>query len=271
MPANFDALNAERITESITQFSRDNLKSPYTSKISCFKTIDSTNTWLLENGKNGDFCLSETQTAGRGRRDNQWISPNSGNIYLSFCCYFDNTVEHRSLLGLVTGIAIAEALEEVGLTGHGLKWPNDIFWKDKKLGGILIQTAENYEKFVIGIGLNVSLPEESLNEINQKAVSLENALHGKAFDRETVVIHLLQRLLLHAEMFAKVPFQAFLQSWQRWDILRNREVSFLHQNKEIMGTVDGIDRHGRIGILLESGIEYFSAADIKLNKQNLTN
>jgi len=268
MTAKFEALHAERIITAIQRFSRDNLNSPYNSKIKCFKTIDSTNAWLLENGNDRDFCLSESQSKGRGRRDNQWISPYSGNIYLSFCCYFDNSVEHRSLLSLVIGIAIAEALEEIGLSGHGLKWPNDIFWQDKKLGGILIQTAENYEKFIIGVGLNVSLPEESRLKINQAATSLEDAFRGKAFDRETLVIRLIERLLLHAEIFPKLSFSAFKQSWLRWDILHNREVSFMHQDQQIIGTVDGIDMHGRIGILLESGIEYFSAADIKLKKPN---
>ncbi|MEH6454999.1 MAG: biotin--[acetyl-CoA-carboxylase] ligase [Cocleimonas sp.] len=270
MTVKFDALNAQRIQESIQQYSHENLDTPYTGKIDCFDTIDSTNAWLLENGKDGDFCLSETQTAGRGRRDNSWISPDSGNIYLSYCCYFDKSIEHRSLLGLVAGIAIAEALEEVGLSGHGLKWPNDIFWNGKKLGGILIQTADNYEKFVIGIGLNVSLPEESHNEITQAAVSLEEALNGKTFDREQLVIYLIQRLLSHSEIFAQLPFQAFLQSWNRWDILKGQAVSFQHQNQEIYGTVEGIDKRGFIGVLLESGIQYFSAADIKLKKPNQT-
>ncbi len=270
MTANFDALNAQRIHDAIHTFSKNHLNTTYNSKISCFDSIDSTNAWLIENGKDGDFCLSETQTAGRGRRDNQWVSPNSGNIYLSYCCYFDNTIEHQSLLGLIAGIAIAEALQEIGLSGHGIKWPNDIFWNGKKLGGILIQTADNYQKFVIGIGLNVSLPEESRNEITQAAVSLEDALKGKNFDRETIMINLIQRLLTHTEMFVQLPFQAFRQSWNRWDILHGQDVSFQHQNKEISGTVDGIDKHGRIGILLESGIEYFSAADIKLKKPKHT-
>ncbi len=270
MTAKFDALNAQRIQHSIQQYSQENLDTPYNGKISCFDSIDSTNAWLLENGKDGDFCLSETQTAGRGRRNNQWVSPDSGNIYLSYCCYFDNTVAHKSLLGLVAGIAIAEALQEIGLNGHGLKWPNDIFWNGKKLGGILIQTANNFEKFVIGIGLNVSLPEESHKEITQAAVSLEDALKDKSFDREQVVIRLIQRLLSHSEIFAQLPFHAFLQSWNRWDILQGQAVSFQHQNQEISGTVEGIDKQGFIGILLESGIEYFSAVDIKLNKPNQT-
>lgn len=268
MTAKHNALNAERIHESIHIFSEENLSTRYSGNINCFDTIDSTNTWLLENGKNGDFCLSETQTAGRGRRDNQWVSPDSGNIYLSYCCYFDHSVPHRSLLGLVAGIATAEALEDIGLTGHGLKWPNDIFWKSKKLGGILIQTADNYEKFVIGIGLNVSLPQDSLNQITQAATSLEEALKNQTVNRETVVIKLMEKLLSHSEMFAQLPFQAFTQSWNRWDILNGQRVSFQHQNQEIEGKVDGIDKHGRIAILLESGIEYFTAADIKLKKSN---
>lgn len=266
MTAKYDALNEQRIHQSIQDYSKKNLNTPYMGKISCFDSIDSTNTWLLENGKNHDFCLSETQTAGRGRQKKPWISPNSGNIYLSYCCYFDNSIKHRSLLGLVAGIAISEALQEIGLTGQGIKWPNDIFWNNKKLGGILIQTADNYEKFIIGIGLNISLPDDSRHEITQAAVSLEEALQGKTVDREHVVIHLIQHLLSHAEMFATLPFHAFLQSWQRWDILHGRTVTFQHQNKEVSGIVNDIDEYGRIGIQLDSEIEYFSAVDIKLNK-----
>lgn len=268
MTGKYTALDAKRISNALKAFSNENLKSPYIGNVSCFKSIDSTNAWLLDNGKEGDVCLSEAQTSGRGRRDNPWISPDSGNIYLSFCCYIDNNVQHRSLLGLVAGIATAEALQEIGLTGHGLKWPNDIFWKDKKLGGILVQTAENYQKFIIGIGLNVSLPDAIRDEITQTAVSLEEALQDTAFDRETVVVTLLQRLLLHLEMFAELPFHAFSHSWQRWDILHGREVKFQHQDQEITGKVEGIDQHGRIAICLDttSKIDYFSAADIKLKK-----
>ena len=262
----YDVLNAKRIESIIQQFSHQHLNKPYQGKINCFETIDSTNAWLLENGEVGDVCLSETQTAGRGRRDNPWISPNSGNIYLSYCCRFDNSVQRRSLLGLVTGIAIAEALQNIGLSGQGIKWPNDIFWRGKKLGGILIQTADNYEKFIIGIGLNISLPEQSRREISQEAVSLEDALQGQEFDRENVVINIIQQLLFYTDLFADLSFQSFLQSWQRWDILQDQEVSFQHQGKTLSGTVAGIDQHGRLGILLESGIEYFSAVDIKLQK-----
>jgi len=265
MSVHIDALNTNRLQEALQQYSATELNKNYRSKISCFDSIDSTNTWLLKNGDEGDFCLSETQTAGRGRRDNQWISPSSGNIYLSHCCYFDELIEHRSLLGLIVGIAIAETLQEVGLKGHGIKWPNDIFWQGKKLGGILIQTAENYEKFVIGIGLNVNLPEQSKQEITQVATSLNEAMKTD-FKREDLIICLMQNLLFHMHLFPQLAFSSFLQSWKRWDILQGQTVSLRHQGSELSGVVVDIDRHGRIGILLNSQREYFSAADIKLQK-----
>jgi len=80
MTTKFEALSAQELLQNIQQFSKERLDSPYNGKITCFETIDSTNAWLLANGGNGDFCLSETQTAGRGRRNNEWVSPDSGNI-----------------------------------------------------------------------------------------------------------------------------------------------------------------------------------------------
>ena len=103
-------------------------------QISFFEKIDSTNAWLLENGACGDICLSEAQTSGHGRRDKKWISPSSGNIYFSMCKCLDDTNQHRSLLGLIVGIAIAEALEDIGLIGHGIKWPNEYLLGTKKTG-----------------------------------------------------------------------------------------------------------------------------------------
>lgn len=269
MTATYATLNAERITQALKQFSQDNLTSPYQGTITCFESIDSTNAWLLKHGAEGDVCLSETQTAGRGRRNNTWVSPDSGNIYLSYCCYFDESVAHRSLLGLVAGIATAEALQDAGLKGHGIKWPNDIFCQNKKLGGILIQTAENYRKFIVGIGLNVSLPNESLQQITQAATCLEDALQGRPVPREQLVILMIQHLLSHTELFARLPFAAFEQSWQRWDILQEREVEFQHQDQHINGIVSGIDKHGRIGIKHKGAVEFFSAAEIKLKKPNI--
>ena len=255
--------NIERIRNAVQQLSRDSQGT----KISFFESINSTNAWLLENGQCGDICLSEMQTAGRGRRDNNWVSPGSGNIYLSYCCCFDDSVKHRSLLGLVTGIAIAEALADIGLSGHGIKWPNDIFWGNKKLGGVLIQTSNQSDKFIIGIGLNLSLPNSCYNEITQAAVSLEDAMQGELFSRDDLLIQLIRQLTLQLNKFEQITFNDFKHSWNKWDILRGKHVSFQHHNSLITGKVEELDTHGRLGIANATGVlEYFSSAEIKLQK-----
>jgi len=239
---------------------------PY-GKISYFDSIDSTNSWLLEHGQCGDICISEMQNSGRGRRGNIWISPKTGNIYFSLCWCFDERVEHWSLLGLVTGIATAEALSEIGLNGHGVKWPNDIFWQQQKLGGILIETQDQSGKVVIGIGLNINMPEDSTNQIDQAIISLDEAMRGITISRDQLVITLIRQLHQHLNSFTKLNFEDFIASWNAWDILRGKTVSFTHQRSKIVGKVADIDKHGRLGIINKTGeLTFYSSADIKLGR-----
>ena len=236
-------------------------------KISYFETIDSTNNYLLANGECRDICISEMQNAGRGRRGNHWVSPPSGNIYFSQCWCFDSISEYWSLLGLITGIAIAAALEDIGLTGHGVKWPNDIFWQDQKLGGILLETLNQSGKIVIGIGLNVNMPSTVNSQIDQPFISLSKAMQGKPFSREELVIALINRLQQQLIHFTHFDYECFIESWKKWDILLGKAVSFYHQGALIAGTVVEINKQGLLGILTADGkVSFFSSADIRLNK-----
>ncbi|WP_299878751.1 biotin--[acetyl-CoA-carboxylase] ligase [uncultured Cocleimonas sp.] len=239
-------------------------------KIHYFDEINSTNTWLKDNGQCGDVCLSEKQFNGRGRRGNNWVSPDSGNIYLSFCfCLLDET-QHRSLLGLVTGIAIAEALKDIGLKGHGVKWPNDIYWQGKKMGGILIETSNYSDQFIIGIGLNISLNGIEADNINQGITSVKDAMHDNEFSRDELLISIIHRLSIHLKNFATMDFHHFKKLWAEWDILQGESVNFQHQGSIISGKVDDIDQHGRLGIISSSGeIQFYSSADIRLDKKSL--
>ncbi|MEE9444824.1 MAG: biotin--[acetyl-CoA-carboxylase] ligase [Cocleimonas sp.] len=240
-----------------------------------FESVESTNRWLQENGRCGDICISDQQTAGRGRRGNQWVSPPTGNIYFSCIQCFDapSTLPHFSLLGLVVGVAIAEALNDIGLKGHGVKWPNDIFWQQKKLGGILIERVNQSDKVVIGIGLNVYMPEQESSKIDQKICSLNQALRvdtneKKQASRTQLLIAMIKHLDKHLSQFESLSFKSFLKDWKRWDILKDQSVSFMHQNKEIFGTVTTLDKDGQIGVLNNMAeLKFYSSADIKLRKK----
>ena len=116
--------------------------------------ISSTNEWILQNIpslKKGDLCVAEYQTAGRGRRGRQWLSPFAGQIMFSFYWAFDPKKSIEGL-SLVIGLAIAEVLNVQ------VKWPNDILFDGRKLGGILVEIANHKNgmlNLVIGVGINV--------------------------------------------------------------------------------------------------------------------
>ncbi len=240
-----------------------------------FDSLDSTSSWLLKYGKCDDICISEEQTIGRGRRGNTWESP-QGNIYFSLCWCFAEISENWSLLGLVTGIAVADALAEIGLKGHGIKWPNDIFWEQKKLGGILLETADQSGKVVIGIGLNVSLSTEAEEKIGQAVTSINeamsitddhNSLNKVVITREVIYTQLISHLQKQLSNFNSLAFDSFVETWKTWDILQGRQVNFNYQNKKISGKAIGIDTFGRLKVLESSGeINSYSSVEIKLTK-----
>ena len=238
--------------------------------IHCLDDVNSTNSWLLENGQCGDICISETQSNGRGRQGNNWVSPSNGNMYLSFCYCLTNNIQHRSLLSLVTGIAIAEALEDIGLKNHGVKWPNDIYWQRKKLGGVLIETSNQSDRFIIGIGLNMILPDIKDDEINQHITSVKDAMLDSHYSRDELLIKIIHRLTNHLTSFDKMDFHQFKQQWGRWDILNGESVNFQHQGNVVSGKVADIDQHGRIGISDALGdTQFYASAEIKLDKKSI--
>ncbi len=249
---------------------RREIDADISGTIHYLKEVASTNIWLKENGQCGDVCITEKQFNGRGRRGNNWVSPDNGNIYLSFYFCLVGEIQHRSLLGLVTGIAVAEALSDIGLKGHGIKWPNDIYWQGKKMGGILIETSNYSDQFIIGIGLNTSLAGIETDNINQGITSVKEAMLGKDFSRDVLLISMIRRLSIHLKGFTTMDFQFFKKKWGEWDILQGECVKFEHQGNVVSGKVDGIDQYGRLGILHESGETlFYSSADIRLDKKSL--
>ncbi len=241
--------------------------------IHLFDSLDSTSTWAKKNAQCGDICIAEQQTAGRGRRGNQWLSPKAENIYLSLKWCFDKMPQHLSLLSLSVGLSIAKALEQVGLSGHGVKWPNDIYWQGLKMGGILIESVTSSaqqnntrREVVIGIGLNINMPLSTGDTINQPWVSLSSILRKK-IDRNQLLALLLEHLINDLQRFSHLSLEQFQTQWQQWDVLYGRQVNVLQQHKEFLGKVQGIDTQGRIIIELLSGkVTHYSSAEIRLRK-----
>jgi len=251
------ALNARLIKQSV--------KHPAIQDIHVFDTLESSNTWALQHAKCGDACLTEQQNAGRGRRGKVWHSPQHSNLYLSLKWCFDKTPLHIGLLSLAVGIVIAECLKKEGLQNHGLKWPNDIIWQGKKLGGILLETKGKPQHIVIGIGLNIAMPKSA--QIDQPWANLNDALNSK-IDRNTLSGRLLSSLALCLEGFQQLDIKQFMQAWKKWDLLQNQSVNILSANETLLGQAIGVNQQGMLKVCLEDGRQQtFLAADVSIRNR----
>lgn len=184
--------------------------------------LNSTNDYLLqligqEVPQQKILVLAEKQTSGKGSQGRTWVSP-PGNIYMSLYWPFDCTLDKLQGLSLVVGVAVARVLKDIGLAHVKLKWPNDIFWQQRKMGGILIETKQrgNQTDTVIGLGLNICDMQAYQSEISQNFVVLEDALQRKVL-RNKLIAQLLIELAQVLQQFAAQGFDAFADEWKAFD------------------------------------------------------
>ncbi len=231
-----------------------------------FPELPSTNAWLLDHGQCGEVCLAEQQTAGRGRRGRVWQSPPRQNIYLSLRWCYAQVPAHYGSLSLVVGLAVVRALEKLGISDHGLKWPNDIYWRGKKLGGILLQTAQPVRQVVIGIGLNVNMHTADATGIDQPWCSLRT-ISGAPLARNDLVGLLLNELVTALSGFPELGREQLSADWLRWDILAGQQVIVHQQGQALYGRALGINGDGYLLIERPDGQQQaFSAADVSVRR-----
>lgn len=211
-------------SENIRQILTDNALKADEFNIIVEECLDSSNDYLMKLVTSADTelpktaVLAITQTGGKGRQGRVWVSA-PGNIHLSVYWPFKGTLDSLYGLSLVVGIAIARVLKNIGLTDVQLKWPNDIYWQNRKMGGILIETKQNRAGVIdtiIGIGLNVVDMTAYSEQINQEFVSLQNALQRQVY-LDKLVAQLLIELNNILIDFAARGFQPFIAEWKDLD------------------------------------------------------
>lgn len=219
-------------------------------KVKVLGGTDSTNTRLLEADGADDpqALLAEHQTAGRGRHGRSWHSPFGTNLYLSLAWTFPQWPAALTALPLATGVATAEALEELRLPELRLKWPNDLWCGTSKLGGILIeQRGESGGacRVVVGLGLNVAMRSATTAHIGQPWTTLAEQLH-KAPSRNALAGQILGHWVAMLERFARDGFAPFEPRWRALDLLRNRAVTLALPEGEAGGIARGVDEAGAL-------------------------
>lgn len=235
----------------------DLLQDPSVS-FAIFETISSTSDYLKDKAspKNREVCLAEHMSKGRGRLGRSWVAPFGKNIYCSLNLLFNKDISELSGLSLVVGILVANALESLDPNLKPLlKWPNDIYVGNQKMGGILIDLiAEAYgnARAIIGIGLNVNMKDMEFKEVSQPWTSLEHVLNRK-IDRNVIVACVIQSLLKGLDIFIQEGMEPFLTEWARYDLLKGKEVSLGNPGPVISGIARGINKQGCLLLELASG------------------
>ena len=228
--------------------------------------IDSTNNYILRNSdkfkNNGDFCVAEFQSSGRGRRGNLWYSPFASGINLSIFWKLDHFVENYHRVSLIVGISVAQVIKSLGIDIK-LKWPNDLFVSGKKLGGILVDAKGVFDdeiKLIIGIGINVTTTSNAYHlnqdDISQPWTDLISHLNNGFVNRNQLINDLVNALEKNLRSFEKDEFK-LSKDWFKFDYLLDKTVNFRHKSKIYMGIFKGVNDYGKVIIEHPEGIKIY--------------
>jgi BirA family biotin operon repressor/biotin-[acetyl-CoA-carboxylase] ligase len=229
--------------------------------IEVWPEIDSTNSELMRRARAGQaaptLLVAERQTLGRGRSGRVWHADPKRSLTFSLGLVPPLPPEPRawSGLSLAVGVAVAGALHpEVGL-----KWPNDLWWRDHKLGGILIETTQvgSQRYAVVGIGLNLRMPLQ--DAIDPPGVGIDALLPG--LDAPGLLLRVAPAVLASLQRFGREGLGAFLDDWRARDVLAGRAVRLSDGR---VGKAIGIDANGALQIEHAGGIERIESASLSV-------
>ncbi|WP_299776413.1 bifunctional biotin--[acetyl-CoA-carboxylase] ligase/biotin operon repressor BirA [uncultured Pseudoteredinibacter sp.] len=255
-----DLLNQEAILRGLSESSAE-----FISRFEIFNSTESTNSYLLEQGSHGHVCMAEQQLAGRGRRGRAWVSPFAKNVYLSVSWTFQGGAQSLEGLSLAVGVAVAEAIGSLGVEGVQLKWPNDVLHNGRKLGGILLEMSGDVSgecKLVLGIGLNVKMPDAGSRDIDQAWVDLTQL--GMKASRNQLAAAILDRLMPMLASYDKGGFLNYKDRWQSLDAFFGKEVYVSSAQQRTEGVANGVADSGALRLLVDGSVQEFSGGEVSL-------
>ena len=224
--------------------------------IDIFEKIDSTNDEAkrMPNSNEFNIIIAEEQSKGRGRKGNNWFSPNSGNIYMTL---FTENQLSEDPASLITGVVCRNSIRNINeRINISLKWPNDILYKNKKVGGILVE-KEHYEKkikTIIGIGINLSLKNKESSWGDLSEFNLQE-------QRNELVAEIINNLVRAYDK----KNNNWKKEWLNGCMHINREIQ-IYDNKNIKKNAifRDIDDLGNAIIETDNGLEVFRSGHIKI-------
>jgi BirA family biotin operon repressor/biotin-[acetyl-CoA-carboxylase] ligase len=274
LAAPVELLDSERMRAELSAGSASKLRT-----LELLFEVGSTNTRLLGAPPPplgvADACLCEVQSSGRGRQGRRWQMPFGGGLALSLAWSFSDAARSLPALSLGVGVAVIRALKRAGALSIGVKWPNDIWFQDRKVGGVLIEIraeAGGPAHVVIGVGINVSLPELSRRNIESAGSHLKSAAPVAAVadacsvapSRNRIAGALLDELMKMLSDYERAGFAAIREEWLSLDVLRGRAVLVHMGEKAVSGISRGVDEGGALLLEVDGKLQSFVSGEASL-------
>jgi BirA family biotin operon repressor/biotin-[acetyl-CoA-carboxylase] ligase len=222
-------------------------------------TTDSTNNHAMNEARMGQtsdgtayFALDQYQ--GKGQRAKTWNSKPGENIILSVvkdCSGLQ--LNNQFQLSVAVALACFDFFSAYAGDETRIKWPNDLYWRDRKAGGILIENmvkADRWDKAIIGMGININ--QTAFDEMEGKPVSLKQ-ITGKAFDPIILAKELCQHLENRFSILKNKPFAQLLSAYNKQLFKKDEVVPFKRNNILFQAKVNGVDKDGHL--LIMHGVE----------------
>lgn len=215
-------------------------------------SVDSTNNYAMQQvqnsaANNGDTYFAFEQTAGRGQLNKQWLSAKGENIIMSVILDTSGLVlQQQFLLNMIAALSARELFNKYTTEKVEIKWPNDIYCRDRKAAGILIENVirgQSWQHAVAGFGMNIN--QMQFNEQLQKAISLKQITVDE-YDVVELAEALCSLLFQNLEMLFSGDVSGILENYNRHLYRRNAETSFKFGDEVFSGVVEWADENGNL-------------------------
>jgi BirA family biotin operon repressor/biotin-[acetyl-CoA-carboxylase] ligase len=267
IPGGIDLLQEERVLAAMSPTSRALL-----GPLDLLDSIGSTNAEAMqrirEGAAAGYVCTAEQQSAGRGRRGREWVSPYARNLYVSAVWEYSGGAAVLEGMSLAVGVVVARALRRCSVPPVQLKWPNDVLADGAKLGGILLEMtgdASGVCQVVVGIGLNVDMPPEQGVGIDQSWTDVARWCPGDRPTRSALLGALLDELMPLLASFERTGFAPWREEWQSLDAYAGQAVVLQSAGQKIAGVARGVDGRGALQLeTAASGVQSVFGGEMSL-------
>ena len=230
---------------------------------------------ITEKNKMGFAVVADVQTAGYGQKERVWESPKGG----LWCSIAINPKIPPKILGTVPilgALSVAKILESYEIEAK-LKWPNDILFNMKKIGGIIVEGnvtgTKTIEYLVIGIGLNINNTLDQYSPSLRRSIISSLEILGYKINLNELLLAILTELELGFRKISDLGSDEILSEWKSRDILIGKQTSILSNNVMYRGLVKDITIYGQLVLKKKDGtVIKFSSGEVSIiNNATLTN